>query len=91
MQDIQLATDIVIGILGESTSTLSQEIYDVKADHNSVARCIRGTPSDATTHFEKGSPRGDPSAHSGRAQAVRCVDYTRGRFGWISLFTRCAV
>jgi hypothetical protein len=32
MQDIQLAADIVIGILGESTSTLSQETY-VGADH----------------------------------------------------------
>jgi hypothetical protein len=30
MQDIQLATDIVIGILGESPSTLLQEI-DVEA------------------------------------------------------------
>ena len=77
MQDIQLATDIVIGILGESGSTLLQETY-ADADH-SVARCIRGTSSDATKDFGKMPLGGDPSAHSGRAQTVRWLDHTRRR------------
>ena len=46
----------------------------------SVARCIRGTPNDVTKNFRKGPSRGDPGAHSGGAEAVRCLDHTRGRF-----------
>ena len=77
MQDIQLTTDIIIGILGESISILLQETY-VDADH-SAARCIRGTSSDATKGCKKRPLGGDPSAHSGRAQAVRWLDHTRRR------------
>ena len=71
MQDTQLATDIVIGILGEYNNQpcLSQEGIDVDAER-SVARRIRGTPSDVTKNFGKGPSRGDPGAHSGGAEAV---------------------
>ena len=64
MQDIQLAADIVIGILGESTSILSQETY-VEVNYHSAARCVCGTSSDAAKYFGQGPPGGDPSAHSG--------------------------
>ena len=72
MQDTQLATDIVIGILGEYTTTNPVArgcrglTIDVDTDR-SVARRIRGTPSDATKCFGKGPSRGDPGAHSGGA------------------------
>jgi hypothetical protein len=86
MQDTQLATDIVIGILGEYNNQprLSQEGTDVDADR-SAARRIRGTPSDATKNSGKGPSRGDPGAHSGGAEAVRCLDHTRGRFVYLYL------
>lgn len=82
MQDIQLATDIVIGILGEyNNQPCRQSGSGIDVDEKrSFARRIRGTPSDATNRFGKGPSRGDPGAHSGGAEAVRCLDHTRGRF-----------
>ena len=83
MQDTQLATDIVIGILGEYNNRQHcrrrRSGIDAAADR-SVARCICGTPGDATKYFRKGPPGCDPGAHSGGAEAVRCLDHTRGRF-----------
>lgn len=102
MQDTQLATDIVIGILGELTITdaccrrRGGEV-DVDADADagadrSVARRIRGTSNDATEKFGEGPSRGDPGAHSGGAETVRCLDHTRWRFVLsISLTTPRAV
>jgi SNO glutamine amidotransferase family protein len=58
------------------------------ADH-SVARCIRGTPSNATKNLGKGPSRGDPGAHSGGVEAMRCLDHTRGRYGTFTV--RCVV
>jgi hypothetical protein len=85
MQDTQLAADTVIGILGEHNNQrcLSQGV-DVDADADrSVARSIRGTPSDATKQFGKGPSRRDPGTHSGGAEAVRCLNHTRGRFVYL--------
>jgi hypothetical protein len=83
MQDPQLAADIVIGILGEHNNQPCRRgltIIDVDADADrSVARSICGTPSDATKQFGKGPSRRDPGAHSGGAEAVRCLNHTRGR------------
>lgn len=89
MQDTQLATDIVIGILGEYSNQPSRGI-DVDTDR-SVARRIRGTPSDATKYLGKGPSRGNPGAHSGGAEAVRCLDHSRGRFGSSISNDPCAV